>query len=103
MAGKRGKLASTTDPEYETRIQLATVSAAAKADNVESVEKDKAETDRAAKKKVDDAARTHRIYQEVDNRVFDALFSTYKCKYDLITLAGALSLPIEGTVAELTR
>ena len=52
---------------------------------------------------MDDAARTRQIYQEVDNCIFDAPLSTYKRKDDLVTLAGTPSLPMEGTVVELTK
>ena len=43
----------------------------------EAEELERVETEKAAKKMVDDAARTRRIYQEIVNRVFDALLSTY--------------------------
>ena len=42
----------------------------------EAEELEKVEAEKAAEKKVD-AARTRRIYQEIDNRVFDAPLSTY--------------------------
>ena len=65
--------------------------------------KEKAELEKAAKKKADDSARTLRINHEIESRVFDCPLTSYKRKDDLIALAGALSLPIEGTVAELTK
>jgi hypothetical protein len=71
MANKSTKNRKTKPPRPRC-MTLPEFHAACEAEELEKVEAEK-----AAKKKVDDAARTRRIYQEIDNRVFDAPLSTY--------------------------
>ncbi|KIK72197.1 hypothetical protein PAXRUDRAFT_22275 [Paxillus rubicundulus Ve08.2h10] len=110
----RNKSAESRKKIQARFVTLPELRAAFEAEEVELLEKEKVEAVKAPKKKVDDAARTRRIYQEVDNRIFDAPLSTYKRKDDLVALAvlfsssrkrlaAVLSLPMEGTVAELTK
>lgn len=65
--------------------------------------KEKVELEKAAQKKADDMARTLRINEEIRNRVFDCPLTSYKRKDDLVALAGALSLPMDGTVVGLVK
>ena len=73
------------------------------AEDAELEAKEKVELEKAAKKKADDTARMLRINYEIESHIFDCPLTSYKRKADLIALAGALSLSIEGTVAELTK
>jgi hypothetical protein len=84
-------------------VTLSELREAFEAEDAELEAKEKVELEKAAKKKADDSARTLRINHEIGSRIFDCPLTSYKRKDDLIALAGALSLPIEGTVAELTK
>ncbi|KAG1732276.1 hypothetical protein EDB19DRAFT_1912112 [Suillus lakei] len=83
MGHHRGKLVSSTDPEYESRIQAALMDVANGTCNNISV-----------------AARVHK--EDIKIKVFNGSLSSYKYKDDLITITGALSLPRDGTMNELT-
>ena len=71
--------------------------------DAEDQAKEKADLEKAAQKKADEIARMLRINEEIRNRVFNCPLASYKRKDDLVALAGALSLPMEGTVAELVK
>jgi len=71
--------------------------------DAEDQAKEKAKLEKAAEKKADEMARMLRINEEVRNWVFNCPLASYKRKDDLVALAGALSLPMEGTVAELVK
>jgi hypothetical protein len=71
------------------------------AERVVRLAKEKEAADTAAKKAVDDAARTARISQDTASKIFNQALSAYKLKDDLITVAGALELSITGTKGDL--
>ena len=71
--------------------------------DAEDEAKEKAELEKAAQKKADETARMLRINEETRTRIFDCPLTSYKRKDDLVALAGALSLPTGGTIAELTK
>jgi hypothetical protein len=64
------------------------------------VNKRKAE-ETATQKAAEGAARATHINEDTTLKTFNHKLSSYKCKDDLITIAGALGLPMEGTVASL--
>ena len=70
---------------------------------VEEEAKEKADLEKAVQKKADEMAHMLCINEEIRNWVFDYPLTSYKCKDDLIALASALSLPMEGTVVELVK
>ncbi|KAI5980518.1 hypothetical protein EDC04DRAFT_2917897 [Pisolithus marmoratus] len=84
-------------------VTLPELCAVFEAEEAELAVKEAAEAEKAAQKKAEDDAWTHRINQEIAIRVFDAPLSSYKRKDDLVALAGALSLPMQGTAADLTK
>ncbi|KAG1832291.1 hypothetical protein DFJ58DRAFT_671161, partial [Suillus subalutaceus] len=67
---------------------------------LEQHEKDKANTEKQAKKKTEDEARHTQIEHDIELKTFDAL-STLRRKDDFIALAGALKISRDGTVEEL--
>ncbi|KAF8126192.1 hypothetical protein EV363DRAFT_1453205 [Boletus edulis] len=73
------------------------------AEDAELEAKEKAELEKAENKRLDDTARILCINQEIDNHIFNNTLTSYKRKDHLITLAGTLSLPMDGTVVELTK
>ncbi|KAG2076945.1 hypothetical protein BDR04DRAFT_1227685 [Suillus decipiens] len=132
MGRRRGKLLSSTDPDYESRIQAALVdvtngtckniSVAARvarqtlrdrsrslhvsrSDHAKSRQLLQPSEEDAVKdwlKKAENDVRLSRIEEDIDTKVFDGPLSSYKRKDDLITIAGALSLSRDGTVIDLT-
>jgi hypothetical protein len=72
------------------------------AEQAERTEKEKVEAEKAAQKKADNDARLSRIEEDIKTKIFDGSLASYKRKDDLITIAGALSLPRDGTITELT-
>jgi len=71
--------------------------------DAEEEAKEKADLEKAAQKKANEMARTLRINEEIRSRVFDCPLASYKRKDDLVALAGALLLPMDGTVVELMK
>ncbi|KAI6104740.1 hypothetical protein EDD16DRAFT_1492337 [Pisolithus croceorrhizus] len=84
-------------------VTLPELRAVFEAEEAELAVKEAAEAEKAAQKRAEDEAWTHWINQEIAFRVFDAPLSSYKHKDDLVALAGALSLPMQGTAADLTK
>ena len=84
-------------------VTLPELRAAFEAEEAELEVKEKGEIMKAAKKKANDTTRTLRINQEILSRVFGYPLASYKWKDDLVALAGALTLPMEGTIVELTK
>ncbi|EGO20109.1 hypothetical protein SERLADRAFT_373548 [Serpula lacrymans var. lacrymans S7.9] len=68
---------------------------------IERKEKARIDTEKEASKQQEDTARNTRITIETVMKVFDRSFASYKRKEDLIVIAGALGLPIDGTVKAL--
>ena len=73
------------------------------AEDAELEANEQVELKKAAKKKANDSACALHINHEIGNRIFDCALTSYKQRDDLIALAGALLLPMKGTVAELTK
>ncbi|EGN98067.1 hypothetical protein SERLA73DRAFT_123464 [Serpula lacrymans var. lacrymans S7.3] len=67
----------------------------------ERKEKARIDTEKEASKQQEDTARNTQITIETVMKVFDRSFASYKRKEDLIVIAGALGLPIDGTVKAL--
>ena len=57
---------------------------------------------RQTKRTAQDAAHAVQILADTASRLFTDSLTSYKCKDDLIMLAGALQIPTTGTVADLT-
>ncbi|KAG2032667.1 hypothetical protein BDR03DRAFT_1015018 [Suillus americanus] len=72
------------------------------AEEIERIEKEKVDAEKAAQKKAENDVRLSRIEEDIKMKVFDGSLSSYKRKDDLVTIAGALSLPRDGTMIELT-
>ena len=65
--------------------------------------KEKADFEKAAQKKADETAHMLHINEEIKSQVFDCPLTSYKWKDDLVALASALSLPMEGTIIKLVK
>ncbi|KAG1721065.1 hypothetical protein EDB19DRAFT_2044466 [Suillus lakei] len=72
------------------------------AEEIERIEKEKVDAEKAAQKKAENDVRLSCIEEDIKTKVFDGSLSSYKRKDDLVTIAGALSLPRDGTMIELT-
>ncbi|KAG1905855.1 uncharacterized protein F5891DRAFT_1182921 [Suillus fuscotomentosus] len=72
------------------------------AEEIERTEKEKVDAEKAAQKKAENDLRLSRIEEDIKTKVFDGSLSSYKRKDDLIIIAGALSLPRDRTMIELT-
>ncbi|KAG1854430.1 hypothetical protein DFJ58DRAFT_618454, partial [Suillus subalutaceus] len=66
----------------------------------EQHEKERVEAEKQAKKKTDDSAQLTQIENDITTKTFDAP-TFYRLKDDFITIAGALGISREGTVATL--
>ena len=71
--------------------------------DAEEEAKEKAELEKAAQKKAAEMACMVCINEEIKSQVFDCPLASYTQKDDLVALAGALSLPMEDTVAKLVK
>jgi hypothetical protein len=71
--------------------------------DAEEEAKEKAELEKIAQKQVNEMARTLRINEKIRSWVFSYPLTSYKQKDDLVALANALLLPMEGTVIELIK
>ena len=67
----------------------------------EQTEKARYDAERTVKK-AEMNAQTIRILNDSATKVFNSPLASYKCKADLITIAGALELPADGTIVDLT-
>ncbi|EGO22368.1 hypothetical protein SERLADRAFT_409890 [Serpula lacrymans var. lacrymans S7.9] len=72
-----------------------------KQQEIERKEKARIDTEKEASKQQEDTAHNTRITIETVMKVFDKSLASYKRKEDLIVIAGALGLPIDGTVKAL--
>ncbi|KAG2061628.1 hypothetical protein BDR06DRAFT_1001900 [Suillus hirtellus] len=73
-----------------------------KAEEIEHAKKEKVDAEKAAQKKAENDLWLSCIEEDIKTKVFDGSLSSYKCKDDLITIAGTLLLPRDGTMIELT-
>ncbi|KAH7917731.1 DDE-domain-containing protein, partial [Leucogyrophana mollusca] len=72
-------------------------------EEAERREKERTEAEKQAKKKTDGDARLAQINRDIATRTFDAALTSYRRKDDLVALAGALQLSMEGHVSDLTE
>ena len=87
---KQGKLASSTDPEYEKHMQEAIEPEGQVSRGIRD----------QGQKKAEDEARLAKIGEDIKTKVFDGPISSYTRKDDLV-LCGTLGLSQDGTRDEL--
>ncbi|KDR76825.1 hypothetical protein GALMADRAFT_455120 [Galerina marginata CBS 339.88] len=68
---------------------------------LERLEKELEDEEKQAEKAVASANLQHQMLQDIVLKTFEKPLSTYKKKYDLMVIAGALKLDTVGTVAVL--
>ncbi|KAG1797886.1 uncharacterized protein HD556DRAFT_1306465 [Suillus plorans] len=109
MGHRRGKLVASTDPNYKSRIQDAPVDVTICKSTqgscntnfiVQVAQQSLKDHSRGSCRGL--AIQLLRIEKDIKTKVFDGSLSLYGRKDDLITIAGALSLPRDGTMIELT-
>ena len=91
---KQGKLASSTDPEYEKHMQEAMEPEGQVSREFKSIRNQ-------GQKKAEDEAQLTKIGKDIETKVFNGPISSYTRKYDLIVLCGTLGLSQDGTRDEL--
>ena len=99
LAKKRRQKSKRINARFVTHPELKD---AFRTEEIKRIEKEKADSEKAAQGTAENDARLSQIEEDIKAKAFDGSLASYRCKDDLITIAGVLSLSRDGTVTELT-